>query len=166
MTHEHKLITKEARMTIAKPSIHVSDSIEFKSISTGASAGNGGDGSFKGYVVNAPTLNFDPSNTANGASVHVNTGDHVDQKAYWDAGKASAEAEKWSKAYANANSNGDQSSKSGHDTSKVYADTTVTQTNSLMADMHHDVMAGIGGGGGSGNATLGGNVDFNFDSSI
>jgi hypothetical protein len=167
MTHEHKLITEEARMTIAKPSIHVSDSIEFKSISTGGnSAGNGGDGSFKGYVVNAPTLSFDPSNTASGASVHVNTGDHVDQKAYWDAGKASADAEKLSKAYANANSNGDQSSKSGHDTSKVYADTTVTQTNSLMADMHQDVMAGIGGNGGSGNAALGGNVDFNFDSSI
>jgi hypothetical protein len=167
MTHEHKLITEEARMTIAKPSIHVSDSIEFKSISTGGnSAGNGGDGSFKGYVVNAPTLSFDPSNTASGASVHVNTGDQVDQKAYWDAGKASADAEKLSKAYANANSNGDQSSKSGHDTSKVYADTTVTQTNSLMADMHQDVMAGIGGGGGSGNAALGGNVDFNFDSSI
>ena len=112
-------------MTIAKPSIHVSNSIEFKSINTGGnSAGNGGDGSFKGYVVNAPTLNFDPSNTANGANVHVNTGDHVDQKAYWDAGKASAEAEKLSKAYANANSSGDQSSKSGHDTSKVYANTT------------------------------------------
>jgi hypothetical protein len=166
MTHEHKLIT-EARMNIAKPSIHVSDSIEFKSISTGGnSAGNGGEGNFKGYVVNTPTLTFDPSNTANGASVHVNTGDHVDQKAYWDAGKASAEAEKWSKAYANANSNGDQSSKSGHDTSKVYADTTATQTNSLMADMHQEVMAGIGGNGGGGNVALGGNVDFNFESSI
>ena len=154
-------------MTIAKPSIHVSDSIEFKSISTGGnSAGNGGDGSFKGYVVNAPTLDFQPYNKADGASVHVSTGDHVDQKAYWDAGKASADAEKLSKAYANANSNGDQSSKSGHDTSKVYADTTATQTNSLMADMHQDVMAGIGGSGGSGNAALGGNVDFNFDSSI
>jgi hypothetical protein len=166
MTHEQKLIT-EAHMKIAKPSIHVSDSIEFKSISTGGnSAGNGGDGNFKGYVVNAPTLNFDPSNTATGASVHANTGDHVDQKAYWDAGKASAEAEKWSKAYANANSNGDQSSKSGHDTSKVYADTTATQTNSLMADMHQEVMAGIGGNGGGGNVALGGNVDFNFESSI
>jgi hypothetical protein len=167
MTHEHKLITEEARMKIAKPSIHVSDSIEFKSISTGGnSAGNGGDGSFKGYVVNAPTLNFDPSNTANGASVKVSTGDHVDQKAYWDAGKASAEAEKWSKAYANANSNGDQSSKSGHDTSKVYANTTATQDNSLWVDQHQDVMAGIGGGGGSGNAAMGGNVDIQPETSI
>ena len=117
-------------------------------------------------ISNQPTLNFDPSNTAIGASVHVNTGDHVDQKAYWDAGKASADAEKWSKAYADANSSGDQSSKSGHDTSKVYADTTATQTNSLMADLHQEVMAGIGGNGGNGNAAMGGNVDFNFDSSI
>jgi hypothetical protein len=159
MTHENKLIT-EARMKIAKPSIHVSDSIEFKSINTGGnSAGNGGEGSFKGYVVNAPTLNFDPSNTANGASVHVSTGDHVDQKAYWDAGKASAEAEKWSKAYANANSNGDQKSYSGHDTSKVYANTTATQDNSLWVDQHQDVMAGIGGYGGDGNMAFGGSVD-------
>src|ERR1700731_44300 len=166
MAHEHKLIT-EARMNIAKPSIHVSGSIEFKSISTGGnSAGNGGEGNFKGYVVNAPTLTFDPSNTADGASVHVSTGDHVDQKAYWDAGKASAEAEKWSKAYAEANSNGDQKSYSGYDTSKVYANTTATQDNSLWVDQHQTVMAGIGGNGGGGNAALGGNVDFNFDSSI
>jgi hypothetical protein len=123
MTHEHKLITEEARMTIAKPSIHVSDSIEFKSISTGGnSAGNGGDGIFKGYVVNAPTLNSDASNTVHGASLHFSIADHVD--------------------------------------------TTATQTNSLMADMHQDVMAGIGGNGGNGNVALGGNVDFNFESSI
>jgi len=152
---------------MTKPSIHVSDSIEFKSINTGGnSAGNGGDGNFKGYVVNAPTLNFDPSNTANGASVHVNTGDHVDQKAYWDAGKASADAEKMSKAYANANSNGDQSSKSGYDTSKVYANTDATQKNWLSVDQHQDVMAGIGGHGGDGNLAMGGNVDFQFDTSI
>jgi hypothetical protein len=166
MTHEHKLIT-EARMNIAKPSIHVSDSIEFKSISTGGnSAGNGGEGNFKGYVVNTPTLTFDPYNTAKGASVDVSTGDHVDQKAYWDAGKASAEAEKWSKAYANANSSGDQKSYSGHDTSKVYANTTATQDNSLWVDQHQDVMAGIGGNGGGGNMALGGNVDIQTETSI
>ena len=154
-------------MSIAKPSIHVSDSIEFKSISTGGnSAGNGGEGSFKGYVVNAPTLSFDPSNTANGASVHVSTGDHVDQKAYWDAGTASADADKWSKAYANANSSGDQKSYSGHDTSKVYANTTATQDNSLWVDQHQDVMAGIGGYGGGGNMALGGNVDIQPETSI
>jgi hypothetical protein len=156
-------------MPIAKPSIHVSDSIHFKSIDTGGnSAGNGGDGSFKGYVVNAPTLSFDPSNKAYGADVSVKTGDHVDQKAYWDAGKASAEVEKWSKgdAEANANSNGDQSSKSGHDTSKVYANTEATQKNWLEADQHQEVMAGIGGHGGDGNMAIGGNVDLQIDTSI
>jgi len=138
----------------------VSDSIHFKTIDTGGnSAGNGGDGSFKGYVVNAPTLDFQPSNTAKGADVQVKTGDYVDQKAYWDAGKASAEAEKWSKANANANSNGDQSSKSGYDTSKVYANTTATQDNQLWVDQHQDVMAGIGGRGGDGSMALGGSVD-------
>jgi len=35
-----------------------------------------------------------------------------------------------------------------------------------MADMHQEVMAGIGGEGGSGNAAMGGNVDFNFDTSV
>jgi len=153
-------------MTIAKPSIHVSDSIHFKSIDTGNSVGNGGEGYFSGKISNQPVLNFDPYNTAKGASVDVSTGDHVDQKAYWDAGKASAEAEKWSKAYANANSSGDQKSYSGHDTSKVYANTTATQDNSLWVDQHQDVMAGIGGNGGNGNMALGGNVDIQPETSI
>jgi len=147
-------------MTYSKPSIHVSDSIHFKSIDTGGnSAGNGGDGSFKGYVANAPVLSFDPSNTANGATVTVNTGDHVHQKASWDASISKAHG-------GHASSNGDQSSSSGYDTSTVHANTTATQTNSLMADMHQEVMAGIGGNGGNGNAALGGNVDISFDSSI
>ena len=153
-------------MTIAKPSIHVSDSIHFKSIDTGNSVGNGGEGYFSGKISNQPVLNFDPYNTAKGASVDVSTGDHVDQKAYWDAGKASAEAEKWSKAYANANSSGDQKSYSGHDTSKVYANTTATQDNSLWVDQHQDVMAGIGGHGGDGNMAFGGNVDIQSETSI
>jgi hypothetical protein len=154
-------------MTISKPSINVSDSIHFKTIDTGGnSAGNGGDGSFKGYVVNQPVLSFDPSNTANGSSVTVHTGDHVQQKASWDA-SANAKADWFAKAHGgNATSNGDQSSNSGHDTSTVHANTTATQTNSLMADLHQEVMAGIGGNGGNGNAALGGNVDISFDSSI
>ncbi len=154
-------------MTFSKPSINVSDSIHFKSIDTGGnSAGNGGDGSFKGYVVNQPVLNFDPSNSSSGASVSVNTGDHVHQKASWDA-SANAKADLFSKAHGGtAHSNGDQSSSSGHDTSTVHANTTATQTNSLMADMHQEVMAGIGGNGGDGNAALGGNVDISFDSYI
>ncbi|WP_024507071.1 hypothetical protein [Bradyrhizobium sp. ARR65] len=152
---------------VAKPSIHVSDSIHFKTIDTGHnSAGNGGDGIFKGYVVNAPTLNFDPTNKAEGADVSVKNGDHVYQKASWDAGTADADAHKGSTAKAWANSSGDQSSSSGHDTSTVTANTTATQTNSLMADLHQEVMAGIGGNGGNDNAAVGGNVDFHLDPSI
>lgn len=153
-------------MTIAKPSINLSDSIHFKAIDTGGnSAGNGGDGVFKGYVLNAPTLSFDPSNSATGASVSVTTGDSVHQKASWDAGTATATAHKGS-ASAWANSNGDQSSSSGHDTSTVHANTTATQTNYLTADLHQEVMAGIGGSGGDGNVAIGGNVDFHLHSSI
>ena len=153
-------------MTIPKPSIHISDSIHVKSIDASASAGNGGDGTFKGSIDNQPVLNFQPSQSVYGADVSVKTGDHVDQKAYWDAGKASAEAEKGGKAYANANSNGDQSSKSGHDTSKVYANTTATQDNKLWVDQHQDVMAGIGGDGGNDNMAMGGNVDIQPEISI
>ena len=150
---------------MTKPSIH--DSIEFKSISTGStSAGNGGDGYFKGEIINKPTLDFQPYNKAEGASVSVSTGDKVDQKAYWDAGKASAEVEKGSKAYANANSNGDQSSKSGHDTSKVYANTTATQDNKLWVDQHQEVWAGNGGNGGDNNMAMGGSVDIQPEISI
>ncbi len=150
-------------MTIAKPSIPVSDSIHFKSIDTGHnSAGNGGDGYFSGKIVNQPALSFDPSNTAYGSTVAVKTGDHVDQKAYWDAGKATADAEKGGKAHASANSNGDQSSSSGYDTSKVHANTTATQDNQLWVDQHQDVMAGIGGYGGDGNLAMGGNVDISI----
>ena len=154
-------------MILPKPSIHVSDSIEFKSINTGGqNAGNGGDGSFHGTISNQPVLTFDPSNTAYGASVHTNTGDHVSQSADWSA-TSTATASWHAKAHAgNATSSGDQSSHSGHDTSTVYANTTANQTNSFMADMHQEVMAGIGGEGGSGNAAMGGNVDFNFDTSV
>ncbi len=163
-TREHNT---EALMHYSKPSINVSDSIHFKAIDTGGnSAGNGGDGSFKGYVANQPVLSFDPSNSSTGGSVSVNTGDHVHQKASWDA-SANGKADWFAKAHGGtANSNGDQTSSSGYDTSTVHANTTATQTNSLMADMHQEVMAGVGGNGGSGNAALGGNVDISFDSSI
>jgi hypothetical protein len=92
--------------------------------------------------------------------VHVNTGDHVDQKAYWDAGGANAKADDYSKAYGgHANSNGDQYSESGYDTSKVSADTNAYQSNFLAADMSQNVLAGVGGYGGDGNTAKGGNLD-------
>jgi hypothetical protein len=148
-----------------KGSIQVSDSIEFKSINTGGgSAGNGGDGSFKGSISNEPTIKFDPTNKASGAEVKVATGDHVSQKADWDAGGSSATATLWSKAHGgDAESNGSQSSKSGYDTSKVYANTDAEQSNYIKADMHQQVMAGIGGDGGNHNSADGGDVSFHFD---
>jgi hypothetical protein len=142
-----------------------SDSIVFKDISTGHnSAGNGGDGYNYGNITNNPSIDFQPYNKADGAEVHVNTGDHVDQKAYWDAGGANANAEKYAKAYGgDAQSNGDQSSWSGHDTSNVSADTTAYQSNWLAADQHQSVMAGVGGAGGNNNEAEGGNVNPNID---
>ena len=146
---------------MAKALPHISDAIAVKSISTGGqSVGNGGDGYFKGSISNQPTIKFDPSNSASGAEVKVTTGDHVSQKAYWDASAGDATASKYSKAYGgDANSNGDQSSSSGYDTSKVYANTTADQKNYFSADQHQEVVAGVGGDGGDGNFALGGNVD-------
>ena len=94
-------------------------------------------------ITSKPSISFDPSNKAYGADVSVNTGDHVQQKAYWDAGGANAKADEYSKAYGGkAYLNGDQSNYSGYDTSKVHADTTAYQTNFLLADMHQSVWAG------------------------
>jgi hypothetical protein len=170
MMHESKQSKHrtEAHMTKAKGLINVSDSIEFKSINTGGqSVGNGGDGSFSGKIINQPSISFDPYNKASGSNVDVKTGDHVSQKADWEAGGANGTASWFATAKGGmATSNGSQSSESGHDTSKVYANTTANQTNSLVADMHQEVVAGIGGDGGNGNAALGGDVHFDFDTSL
>jgi hypothetical protein len=137
-----------------------SDTIALKISTGGNSAGNGASGYNYGDITSNPSISFDPSNKAYGADVHVNTGDQVQQKAYWDAGSANAKADWYSKAYGgDANSNGDQSSYSGHDTSKVDASTTAYQTNFLAADQSQHVAAGIGGNGGDGNYAVGGNVD-------
>jgi hypothetical protein len=138
-----------------------SDTITIKDVSTGDnSAGNGGTGINSGSISNSPSINFNPYNKAEGADVHVNTGDKVYQKAYWDAGGANAEAEKYAKAYGGeAESNGDQKSYSGHDTSTVTANTTASQTNILDADQHQTVMAGVGGNGGNDNYAKGGEVE-------
>jgi hypothetical protein len=138
-----------------------SDTITIKDVSTGGnSAGNGGDGVNTGNISNSPSINFNPYNKAEGADVHVNTGDKVYQKAYWDAGGANAEAEKFAKAYGGeAESNGDQKSYSGHDTSNVSANTTASQTNILSANMSQQVAAGVGGDGGNDNYAKGGEVD-------
>jgi hypothetical protein len=137
-----------------------SDTIAFK-VSTGDnSAGNGGDGYNSGHIISNPSIEFEPYNKAEGSDVHVNTGDNVYQKAYWDAGGANAEAEKYAEAEGGtAKSNGDQESESGHNTSDVDANTTAYQENFLAANMSQNVYAGIGGEGGSGNKAEGGDVD-------
>jgi len=139
-----------------------SDTIAFKDVDTGGnSAGNGGDGVNTGNITSSPSISFNPYNKAEGADVHVKTGDQVHQKADWDAGGANAEAEKWSKAEAGkAISNGDQESDSGHNKSDVDASTTAYQTNFLAANMSQNVAAGIGGDGGNNNKAEGGDVHF------
>lgn len=136
-----------------------SDTIAFK-ISTGDnSAGNGGDGYNSGNIISNPSIKFEPYNKAEGADVHVNNGDDVYQKAYWDAGGANAKAEKFAKAEGGkAVSNGDQESDSGHNKSDVDANTTAYQENFLAADMSQNVAAGIGGDGGNHNKAEGGDV--------
>ena len=150
---------------MSKGFTHVSDVIALKSLNTGGnSAGNGGDGNFSGAIVNKPIINFDPTNKAVGSSVDVSTGDHVKQTADWDAGGANATASWFAKAHGgDAESNGNQKSYSGHDTSKVYANTDATQINKLSADLHQDVVAGIGGNGGNGNVAFGGDATFHVD---
>ena len=141
--------------------IHIpSDTIHFDSISTGGnSAGNGGAGVNTGNITDNAHIDFQPTNYAYGSDVSVKTGDHVSQKAYWDAGGANADAEKYSKAYGGtAESNGDQHNYSGHDTSNVSADTTAYQSNWLAADMGQSVYAGIGGSGGNDNYASSGDV--------
>jgi hypothetical protein len=132
----------------------------FKEVSTGGnSAGNGAEGYNKGDITNNANIDFHPYNKAYGADVDVKTGDHVDQKAYWDAGGANAKADWYAKAHGgDADSNGDQSSWSGHDKSYVNADTTAYQSNWLAADQHQSVMAGVGGNGGNDNKAEGGDI--------
>ena len=155
-----------------------SDTITFK-VSTGDnSAGNGGDGYNEGDITSKPSIEFEPSNKAEGADVHVKNGDNVSQKAYWDAGGANAKAEKYcqverhglpdkksdAKAESTkaeggtAKSNGDQESDSGHNKSDVDANTKAYQENWLDADQGQKVYAGIGGEGGDHNKAEGGDV--------
>ena len=118
-----------------------SDTIMFKASTGGSEAGNGGNGYNSGMIVSNPSIKFDPTNKAEGADVNVKNGDHVGQKAYWDAGGANGKAEKYSKAEGGkAYSNGDQKSDSGHNKSDVDANTKAYQENWLAADQSQTVM--------------------------
>ena len=118
-------------------SMFPSDSISFKVSTGGNSAGNGGDGYNKGDITSKPSVEFNPSNKAEGSDVNVKNGDHVSQKA----------------------SNGDQESDSGHNKSDVDANTQAYQDNWVMAEQGQQVYAGIGGDGGDENYAVGGDVD-------
>ena len=144
---------------MAKAKAFPSDTIALKISTGGNSAGNVGDGVGMGDITSKPSIEFNPYNKASGADVDVKTGDHVNQKAYWDAEGANAKAEKHSKAEGGkAVSNGDQESKSGHNKSDVEANTKAYQENFLKADMSQNVWAGVGGDGGDHNKAEGGDV--------
>ena len=110
-------------------------------VSTGDnSAGNGGDGYNSGMITSNPNIEFELSNKAEGSDVHVNTGDNVYQKAYWDAGGANAEAEKYPRQRAELpNRMATRKSDSGHNKSDVEADTKAYQENWLDADQSQNV---------------------------
>lgn len=139
------------------------DTIHIHEIATGAaSAGNGGNGTNNGAITDNAQLNFDPYNYASGASVNVNTGDHVHQSASWSAGGANGvDPPSWhfSANGGTATSNGSQSSESGGDTSSVYANTIAHQLNDLYVDQSQQVYAGIGGSGGNDASAESGSVE-------
>ena len=142
-----KLGTQFAQPNQGDSHDHAKSTVSFQlnalKISTGGnSAGNGGNGYNSGDITNKASIDFNPTNKAYGADVQVNTGDHVQQKAYWDAGGANAQADLLSKAHGGtATSYGDQSNSSGYDTSKVHADTTAYQDNWLAASQSQSVGA-------------------------
>ena len=163
-------------------SMFPSDTIALKVSTGGNSAGNGGTGYNEGNIISKPSVEFNPSNKAEGADVHVKNGDDVSQKASWDAGGANAKAEsgaakskgmeshghKKSDAKAEndtkaeggtAKSNGDQDSDSGHNKSDVEANTTAYQDNWALVEQGQEVYAGVGGSGGDENYAVGGDVD-------
>ena len=138
-----------------------SDTISFKAMTGGNSAGNGGNGYNEGNIISNPSVKFDPTNKAEGADVQRQERRYVSQKAYWDAGGANAKAEKYSKAEGGkANSNGDQESDSGHNKSDVDANTKAYQDNWLAVEQGQTVMAGVGGDGGDDNKAEGGDIYF------
>jgi hypothetical protein len=155
-----------------------SDSIVIKLTGGDANAGNGGNGYNYGNIINKPTMTIDTYNKAEGSDVYTNTGDKVYQKASWEAevGKAYSKGHDKYKGHdkhkahdtygGGAESNGDQESEhNGYNKSgDVYADTTATQTNTVMADQSIHVWAGVAGDGGDHAKAYGGDVDIGFGS--
>jgi hypothetical protein len=140
-----------------------SDVIAFKELNTGGnSAGNGGDGYNFGDLKNYQTAVFEPHNKAYGSDVDVTTGDDVRQKAKLDLDDGSG-GKDWDKkkvAEDGGKTSADlsQDSESGHNESKVWADTTAIQENWAKIDQSANLIAGNGGNGGDDNLAKGGDV--------
>lgn len=151
----------------------LSDTIQLDDPHAGnASAGNGGDGYSNGNITYNPVAYVANVQTVTGADVDVHNGDHVADWATWDAGfgghGGEAEAENATLstltnngsggAGGSSTSNGSLGSTSGADVAAVSADTTATQTTTLLADQHATIIAGMGGNGGAGSMARGGDI--------
>ncbi|NEI46677.1 PE-PGRS family protein [Rhizobium leguminosarum] len=155
------------------PIPQISDTIHLNNPDAGdAKAGNGGDGHNDGNINYNPVAYVDPVQTVYGADTHLHNGDHVWQKAGWDAGSGGDGGFAQAKngflaavtnsgdggAGGDSHSNGSQGNSSGGDTATVNAATTATQYTQLLADQHATILAGVGGNAGNGNNALGGDI--------
>jgi hypothetical protein len=137
-----------------------------------ANAGNGGDGNNHGNIDFHPVAYVEPTQKVYGADTDLHNGDHVWQKADWDAGNAGDGGFAQAKngflaavtnsgdggAGGDSHSNGSQGNSSGGDTAAVAAATTATQYTQLVADQKATILAGVGGNGGDGNMARGGDI--------
>lgn len=137
-----------------------------------ANAGNGGDGINHGNINFNPVAYVDPVQKVYGADTDLHNGDHVWQKAGWDAGSGGDGGFAQAKngflaeitnsgdggAGGDSHSNGSQTNTSGGDTATVNAATSATQYTELMANQQATILAGVGGNGGDGNMARGGDI--------
>ncbi|WVT76769.1 PE-PGRS family protein (plasmid) [Sinorhizobium chiapasense] len=150
-----------------------SDTINLTNPTAGdANAGNGGDGTNSGDIFYNPVATLASTQTVDGADPTVVNGDTVGQGAAWGTGDANGGGLVQTPiatlaaltnsgaggAGGNPTSSGDQTNSSGGNVVGMGADTTATQTNTLVADQHGTIIAGMGGAGGNGNAALGGDI--------
>ena len=123
------------------------DTIAFKSISTGGnSAGNGGDGVNKGDITNNANINFEPSNKAYGSDVIMTGGNSAGTGG--DGHFAGSLVDLSIAIYAPINIA----------VAGVNSTADAHQTNNVEFDQGAIQIAGVGGDGGHGNAALGGDV--------
>ncbi|MBB3452009.1 hypothetical protein FHT86_000265 [Rhizobium sp. BK313] len=149
----------------------INDTIKLNDSDAGnANAGNGGDGYGKGDIHYDPSAYIKNSQYVDGAHTDLHNGDHVWQKADWDAGGGGAGGAAHAQngllavqtalggAGGSGTSNGSQGSLSGGDTAAVAADTTATQYNPSYVIQSGTILSGVGGDGGNGNTAKGGDI--------